>query len=87
MRDHLHNEKGKFYWKILLKLMIYGTCSTILFTASIVIVKSLFFYFSSITKSSYPTSVPWIDSQYECEYTGRTWNENQCWDKEQSPWF
>lgn len=87
MKDRLHHEKGKLYWGILLKFLIYGTCSTVLFVTSIVIVNSLFFYFNSLTKSSYPASVPWIEDQEQCEYTGRTWNKNECWDKDQSPWF
>ncbi|BAY40616.1 hypothetical protein NIES2111_50030 [Nostoc sp. NIES-2111] len=87
MKERLHNHKGKFYLGILLKLAIYTTYSTVIFTASIVVVKCLFFYINSITKTSYPTSVPWIKNEEECEYTGRIWNRNQCWDKEHNPSF
>ncbi|BCL37588.1 hypothetical protein [Nostoc sp. MS1] len=87
MKERLHSHKGKLYWDILLKFTIYTTYSTVIFTASIVIVKCLFFYINSIAKPSYPTSVPWINSQEECEYTGRIWNRDQCWDKEHNPWF
>lgn len=87
MKYRLHNNKGKLHWEIILKLIIYITCSAIIFTASILTIKSLFFYINSFTKSSYPTSIPWIKNQYECEDTGRTWKRNECWDKEQSPWF
>jgi hypothetical protein len=87
MKERLRNHKGKFYWNIFLKLMIYTTYSIGIFTASVISIKSLFFYVNSLTKASYPTSVPWIKDQEECEYTGRTWNRNQCWDKEHNPWF
>ncbi|MFN6439622.1 MAG: hypothetical protein RMY35_022355 [Nostoc sp. DedSLP01] len=34
-----------------------------------------------------PTSIPWIHSKFDCEYSGRDWSNNQCWDKEHSPMF
>lgn len=37
--------------------------------------------------SSSPTSIPWIFDQSECEYTGRTWSEGKCWDKEHNSMF
>ncbi|AFY49342.1 hypothetical protein Nos7524_3551 [Nostoc sp. PCC 7524] len=37
--------------------------------------------------SSSPTSIPWIFEQSECEYTGRTWSEGKCWDKEHNSMF
>ncbi|QLE54606.1 hypothetical protein [Nostoc sp. TCL26-01] len=87
MGDRVHHNKGRFYWEWILKAVLYTTCSATLMTSSYFIVKGLFFYYSSITKSSYPTSVPWINNKFQCEYSGRTWSRNNCWDEEQSPWF
>ncbi|BAB73191.1 hypothetical protein H6G49_04700 [Nostoc sp. PCC 7120 = FACHB-418] len=33
------------------------------------------------------TSIPWLNSKSECEYTGRYWRDNQCWDSEHQPMF
>ncbi|MFK0731990.1 MAG: hypothetical protein HEQ35_23515 [Gloeotrichia echinulata IR180] len=37
--------------------------------------------------SYFPTSIPWIDNQAECQHTHRSWYNNKCWDDEQSPMF
>jgi hypothetical protein len=39
------------------------------------------------TSSSYPTSIPWIDNQSECEHTGRDWHDTKCWDNQHSSTF
>ncbi|WP_242462675.1 hypothetical protein [Trichormus variabilis] len=33
------------------------------------------------------TAIPWLHSKSECEYTGRYWRDNQCWDSEHQPMF
>jgi hypothetical protein len=35
----------------------------------------------------HPVSIPWLQSQDDCERTGRTWNNNECWDHDHSPHF
>ncbi|WP_144050864.1 hypothetical protein [Nostoc sp. PCC 7524] len=87
MGDRLHNHNDKMDVEAVTKLLVYTTCSAALLTASCVIAKAAFFYFSPAHKASYPTSIPWINNQFECEYSGRNWSNNQCWDKEHSPWF
>ena len=52
-------------------LMISGTC-TLNFIASLFI-KPV---------SVFPTSIPWIHSQSQCNHTNRVWLDNQCWDYE-----
>ncbi len=42
---------------------------------------------SSSGDSHFPTSIPWIDNQAQCQNTNRTWHNNKCWDNEQSPMF
>ncbi|WP_157087472.1 hypothetical protein [Anabaena sp. CA = ATCC 33047] len=87
MSDRLHNRKAKMNPELVNKLVIYSSSTAVLFTVSLVIVKALFFYFSSLDKAPFPASIPWIQNQFECEKTGRNWNNNQCWDEEHSPWF
>ncbi len=36
---------------------------------------------------SYPTSLPWIETKSDCEYQGREWRNNKCWDSEHSMLF
>jgi hypothetical protein len=35
----------------------------------------------------HPTAIPWLQSRSACEQTGRTWESNECWDREHSPDF
>lgn len=30
----------------------------------------------------YPTAIPWLESEAECQETGRYWQEEACWDRE-----
>lgn len=39
------------------------------------------------SKAYYPTSIPWISDQSECENTNRTWSDGKCWDYQHSPDF
>lgn len=41
----------------------------------------------SIPTLPHPTSIPWINNQFDCERTYRIWNNGQCWDLEHSPVF
>jgi hypothetical protein len=44
--------------------------------------------FSAVSSSSYQgTSIIWINNQSDCEYSGRHWYNNQCWDEEHNPMF
>lgn len=53
------------------------------------------FLFSSIissvtsisTSPPSPTSIPWLENQFDCEHTGRTWRNGKCWDSEHNPLF
>ena len=35
----------------------------------------------------YPAVIPWIDKQYDCENSGRIWDEGECLDQQHSPEF
>ncbi len=39
------------------------------------------------TSESFPTSLPWIQTKSDCEYRGRKWDNNKCWDSEHSMLF
>ncbi len=44
--------------------------------------------YSALNRTSFEaTSIPWINTQIECEHSGRNWQNNQCWDAEHSPTF
>ncbi|EGJ31414.1 MULTISPECIES: hypothetical protein [Moorena] len=32
--------------------------------------------------AAHPTSIPWINDSYNCEATGRAWEQGECWDYE-----
>jgi hypothetical protein len=36
---------------------------------------------------AYPTGIPWIDNEADCQNSGRTWQDNICWDSEHNPIF
>ncbi|MEA5577852.1 hypothetical protein [Anabaena sp. UHCC 0451] len=59
-------------------IILSGTISTLF------VVKSLI---PDKINSVFPASIPWINTQDECEKSNRNWNENKCWDQEHSPTF
>lgn len=61
---------------ILTLLIVCGSCT-------IHFVVSLFFQPISI----FPTSIPWIHSEYQCKHTNRTWRDGKCWDYEHDMTF
>ncbi|PHM11325.1 hypothetical protein [Nostoc sp. 'Peltigera malacea cyanobiont' DB3992] len=70
----------------------FWTPANILFLIGFLIILSACSYtiFSSLTplsRSYYPTSIPWIYDKSECEHTSRIWNDGKCWDSEHSPNF
>ncbi|NEO03876.1 MAG: hypothetical protein F6K50_53925 [Moorea sp. SIO3I7] len=32
--------------------------------------------------AAHPTSIPWINDSYNCQATGRAWEQGDCWDYE-----
>lgn len=40
-------------------------------------------HMNELQKSEYhPTAIPWLESESECQQTGRYWQEGNCWDRE-----
>ncbi|MBD2294088.1 hypothetical protein H6G06_11440 [Anabaena sphaerica FACHB-251] len=70
---------GNILFLILFFFMIVsGSISTLFLFKSLIPTK---------THSVFPTSIPWINTQQECEKLTRTWNNNKCWDNEHSSTF
>jgi hypothetical protein len=39
------------------------------------------------TFQAYPTGIPWIENEADCKNSGRSWQDNVCWDSEHDPVF
>lgn len=63
--------------------------SIILGSSSFIIASYVLSSVSSIILSSdtNPTSIPWIDNKFDCQYSSRTWQDSKCWDYEHNPTF
>ena len=89
-KKRLRFEKGVYpLWTIGNIVFLIGFLSVLLSSTLI-----LFPFVSSSLASSlipisepYPTSIPWLKNQFECEHTGRTWKGGNCWDYEHNPMF
>jgi hypothetical protein len=36
-------------------------------------------------KNVYPTSIPYIDNQIDCDKFNREWKDGKCWDNKHNP--
>jgi hypothetical protein len=73
--------------KLVSVLFIATFCSAGCLTIQLII---SFLSYTSATQASdtvYPTSLPWIETKSDCEYRGRKWYDNKCWDKEHNMLF
>ncbi|MBC1240019.1 hypothetical protein [Nostoc sp. 2RC] len=55
------------------------------FTIFANVLSSVNYTFSSLGEN--PTSIPWIDNEFDCQYTRRTWRDDKCWDSEHNLLF
>lgn len=67
--------------------IIFATVYGILFLVSGAYTISFVASFISQSTTVFPTSLPWIESEYECNYTNknhhsRVWLDGKCWDYE-----
>lgn len=67
---------------ILIALIILGSSS---FVIASYVVSSISSLISSPPDN--PTSIPWINNRSDCQYSGRTWHDDKCWDYEHSYMF
>ncbi|BAY99264.1 hypothetical protein NIES37_32430 [Tolypothrix tenuis PCC 7101] len=86
-QKRLRYEKGLYpFWtikNILFLIAILGIISA----SSYTIFSFALSYRTAKSKAYYPTSIPWISDQSECENTNRTWSDGKCWDYQHSPDF
>ena len=95
MRDLLYVEKSKFYIVTAVRSMLYTGFLAVVFTSSFLTFRLLCLPLGSTltlsaaeeSTSNHPTSIPWINDEYRCEDTGRTWRKDQCWDYEHDSSF
>jgi glucan phosphoethanolaminetransferase (alkaline phosphatase superfamily) len=59
----------------------------IFFLSSVAIFHFTTSLINSLSPSPYPTSIPWINNQVECERTYRSWQNGECWDGQHNPMF
>lgn len=86
-KQRLRSEKGVYPLRtpgnIVFLLGFFTILLTCGFTTSSLVSSSL----TSTSDSSFPTSIPWLHNQSECEHTGRSWRKGECWDSEHNPMF
>ncbi len=92
-KQRLRSEKGIYpFWRLSNIIFLIGFFSVLLTSILILfpfvsssLASSLAFI--SNTSSPNPTSIPWLEHQFDCEHTGRTWKDGKCWDYEHNPMF
>ncbi|HEY9806554.1 MAG TPA: hypothetical protein V6D04_08300 [Candidatus Obscuribacterales bacterium] len=72
----------------LVQLLALSFQVTLLFTASASILYGLLSWPSSALPSRFhPAQIPWLTTQDGCEHTGRTWQQDHCFDYDHNPLF
>jgi hypothetical protein len=80
-KTRLRSEKGLYpFLTPANSLFVIAACSYTIFSVALSLLTPL-------TTLDYPTSIPWINDESECEHTSRVWNDGKCWDSEHSPNF
>jgi hypothetical protein len=74
----LWTPRNIFFLIIFSLISIHGIISTLF------LIKSLI---STKLNLAFPTSIPGIENQNDCEQFNRTWKDNECWDNQHSPSF
>ncbi|AFZ03086.1 hypothetical protein Cal6303_4172 [Calothrix sp. PCC 6303] len=81
-----------YQYKIIIKnfisgLFIISFLGAGCLTVQLIISFLSYTYASTNTDTTYPTSLPWIETKSDCEHRGRKWQDNKCWDKEHNILF
>ncbi|HLO86195.1 MAG TPA: hypothetical protein VK203_14460 [Nostocaceae cyanobacterium] len=87
MRDRSYNKKLRISVINALRLTILTAFYSLLVTSGFYIGSVLISYLTTNLENNHPTSIPWIKEKNLCEKTGRTWQNNKCWDHEHNPSF
>lgn len=80
MNDRPLIEKSKSKLDYPVKILLYVTLLTSVVTTGFLTYNVVFSYIKSALNFSYPTSIPWISDQVQCERTNRNWRDGKCWD-------
>ncbi|WP_062295709.1 hypothetical protein [Nostoc piscinale] len=85
----LHTPKNTKTFANPINIVFFVTSCIILSTSSLMMLSSVIPSVTSAISSpnAYPTSIPWINNESECQHTGRSWQDNKCWDNEHSLMF
>jgi hypothetical protein len=86
MRDS-YNKKLKTSVNNAIKLTFFTAFYSLLVVSGFYLGSLLISYLTSNLTTTHPTSIPWIKEKSECEKTGKTWQDNKCWDSEHNPLF
>jgi hypothetical protein len=81
----LRAEDSAYVWKALIFILLATAFAALALVGLFGLTKLLKSQPSS--EKSHPTAIPWINDEAECKKTGRTWRDQQCWDKEWSHKF
>ncbi|OUL24284.1 hypothetical protein BV375_24020 [Nostoc sp. 106C] len=89
MYDHSDKEKIQFYSQKIRKLILLILFAMIVLTCGFYVALVLLSYIgeNSIFTNRYPTSIPGIDDQFECENSDKIWRNHKCWDYKHDPSF
>ncbi|BAY07678.1 hypothetical protein NIES2098_07950 [Calothrix sp. NIES-2098] len=89
MYERSNKQKSKFDEKKIRQLFLLISFANIVVIFGFYTAFVLFSYIdvNSNFMNRYPTSIPSIDDQFQCEKTERTWRNNKCWDYQHDPSF
>jgi hypothetical protein len=87
----IQNKIHQFIWtpsNILILAVFLVTAPFFTYTTLSVVFSTFTPYLlTSVDTDHHSTSIPWIENKYDCEKTGRIWQNNKCWDNEHNPMF
>ena len=87
MRDRSYNKKLKLSVSNAIKLTLLTAFYSLLGISGFYIGSVIISYLTDSLTTIHPTSIPWIQTQAECEKSGRNWQDNKCWDNKHNPSF
>jgi hypothetical protein len=91
MRDRLNVKKSQFRFWNPTNIILLSAFAAILATSGFYTASFVFSYVSSASTSmsisSHPASIPWLDNEAKCKHTHRTWHNGKCWDSEHNLLF
>ncbi|BAY94883.1 MULTISPECIES: hypothetical protein [unclassified Tolypothrix] len=78
-------KKGKFYYQNLPRIILAILFAVIFVSCGYA--TALVLIFHPNINTIYPTFIPNIHNQVQCEKSERIWREQKCWDEQHNPLF